>query len=83
MRLLLRSNSGEFSLTKALVGNDKIPPYAILSHTLGTDTEEVTFEDLANGTGKDKRGYKKIRFCGERARQDGLDYFWVDTCCIL
>jgi hypothetical protein len=82
MRLLLRSNSGEFSLTKDLVGDDKIPPYAILSHTWGTDTEEVTFEDLASGTGKDKPGYKKIRFCGERARQDGLDYFWVDTCCI-
>jgi hypothetical protein len=27
-------------------------------------------------------GYKKIRFCGEQAQQDGLQYFWVDTCCI-
>ncbi|KAF1981870.1 HET-domain-containing protein [Aulographum hederae CBS 113979] len=31
---------------------------------------------------KRKRGYAKIRFCGERAAQDGLQYFWVDTCCI-
>ncbi|KAF2192930.1 HET-domain-containing protein [Zopfia rhizophila CBS 207.26] len=82
MRLLRCSDAGEFSLTKDLVGNDKIPPYAILSHTWGTDTEEVTFEDLTNGTGGDKPGYKKIRFCGEQARQDGLQYFWVDTCCI-
>jgi hypothetical protein len=27
-------------------------------------------------------GYKKIRFCGDQAQQDGLQYFWVDTCCI-
>ncbi|KAF2193662.1 WD40 repeat-like protein [Zopfia rhizophila CBS 207.26] len=82
MRLLLHSNTGEVSLTKDLVGNDVIPPYAILSHTWGADTEEVTFEDLTSGTGKDKPGYEKIRFCGEQARQDDLQYFWVDTCCI-
>jgi len=82
MRFLLRSNTGQFSLTKDLVGDDTIPPYAILSHTWGPDTEEVTFEDLINGTGEAKLGYEKIRFCGEQARQDGLQYFWVDTCCI-
>ena len=81
MRLLERNNDGEFSLTKDSVGDD-IPHYAILSHTWGADTEEVTFEDLMNGTGKDKHGYNKIRFCGEQARRDGLQYFWVDTCCI-
>jgi hypothetical protein len=82
MRLLQRSDTGEFSLTEDLVGDVVIPSYAILSHTWGTDTEEVTFEDLVNGTGKDKPGYEKIRFCGEQARQDNLQYFWVDTCCI-
>jgi len=82
MRLLLRSNTGKFSLTKDLVGDDTIPPYAILSHTWGADTEEVTFEDLTKGTGEDKPGYEKLRFCGEQARQDDLQYFWVDTCCI-
>jgi hypothetical protein len=86
MRLLQRGHDGEFSLTKDLVG-DNIPPYAILSHTWGPDTEEVTFEDLVDGTGKDKAGkdkagYDKIRFCAEQARRDGLQYFWVDTCCI-
>ena len=82
MRLLLRSETGDFSLTNDLVGDDPIPPYAILSHVWGRDTEEVTFEDIRNGTGKNKPGYKKIRFCDERARQDGLQYSWVDTCCI-
>ena len=82
MRLVRHSNSGEFSLTEDFVSKDTIPPYAILSHTWGADAEEVTFEDLTNGTGKDKPGYKKIRFCGEQARQDNLQHFWVDTCCI-
>ena len=35
-----------------------------------------------DGTGKSKAGYDKIRFCGEQAQRDGLQYFWVDTCCI-
>jgi hypothetical protein len=80
MRLLHRSETGEISLTKDLVGDDPIPPYAILSHTWGLDAEEVTFEDLTNGTGGKKPGYEKIRFCGEQARQDGLQHFWIDTC---
>jgi len=81
MRLLERNNASDFSLTKDFVGDD-IPRYAILSHTWGADTEEVTFEDLMDGTGAGKPGYDKIRFCGEQARRDGLQYFWVDTCCI-
>ncbi|OCK72880.1 hypothetical protein K432DRAFT_252461, partial [Lepidopterella palustris CBS 459.81] len=82
MRLLRYTNSGEFGLTKDLVGDDTIHPYAILSHTWLADTEEPTFEDLTNGIGKNKPGYEKIRFCWEQARQDGLEYFWIDTCCI-
>src|SRR5262245_3742855 len=82
MRLLRWSNTSEFSLTDDLMGDEPIPPYAILSHTWGPDADEVTFEDLTNGTGKDKLGYEKIRFCGRQARQDHLQYFWIDTCCI-
>ncbi|KIM99418.1 hypothetical protein OIDMADRAFT_56552 [Oidiodendron maius Zn] len=82
MRLLKHSDTGEFNFTKDFVGDDRIPPYAILSHTWGLDTDEVVFEDLINGTGRDKAGFKKIRFCGKQARQDGLQYFWIDTCCI-
>jgi hypothetical protein len=82
MRLLFRGDNDEYTLTKDLVSNDLIPPYAILSHTWLADAEEPTFKDLTNGTGKNKLGYEKIRFCGEQARQDGLRHFWVDTCCI-
>jgi hypothetical protein len=81
MRLLERNSAGAFILTKNFVGKDEIPPYAILSHTW-IEGEEVTFKDLTDGTGEDKAGYGKIRFCGEQAIHDGLQYFWVDTCCI-
>jgi hypothetical protein len=81
MRLLECNSAGELSLTKDFVG-DNVPRYAILSHTWGADTEEVTFKDLMDGTGEGKPGYEKIRFCGEQAKRDGLQYVWVDTCCI-
>lgn len=80
MRLLEGNNDGEFSLTEHF--GDAKPQYAILSHTWGAMTEEVTFADLIDGTSEAKVGYDKIRFCGEQARRDGLQYFWVDTCCI-
>ena len=81
MRLLKWDHDGEFTFTIDLVSNN-IPPYAILSHTWGPDTEEVTFRDVVDGTGKDKEGYKKIKFGAKQARYDGLQFFWVDTCCI-
>ncbi|KAF2628724.1 HET-domain-containing protein [Macroventuria anomochaeta] len=62
-------------------GESTIPPYAILSHTWGADKDEVTFADLVTGNSKAKRGYEKIRFCGQQAQQDNLQHFWVDTCC--
>jgi hypothetical protein len=77
MRLLYYNSDGEFSLTQFF---DKIPRYAILSHTWGP--EEVTFKDMMEGNGASKAGFDKIRFCGEQARRDRLLYFWVDTCCI-
>ena len=82
MRLLKRNATGKFSLTKDFVSDDMIPRYAILSHTWGTDTEEVSFKDMIDSTGMSKPGYAKIRFCGEQARRDDLQYFWIDTCCI-
>jgi hypothetical protein len=80
MRLLKLDSPGELSLTHDLIKD--IPGYAVLSHTWGADGDEVTFEDLGNGSYKSKAGYNKIRFCGEQAKKDGLQYFWVDTCCI-
>jgi hypothetical protein len=43
---------------------------------------EVTFADIQKSQGQGKAGYAKIRFCGEQARKDGIEHFWVDTCCI-
>jgi hypothetical protein len=81
MRFLEIDSCGELSLTKDLIEN--IPSYAILSHTWDKNEEnEVTFNDLKDGSGPNKAGYAKIRFCGEQARKDGLEHFWVDTCCI-
>jgi hypothetical protein len=78
IRLLQYNNDGDFSLTEFFESN--IPEYAILSHRWGAD--EVTFKDLIDGTSQSKAGYGKIQFCGGQARGDGLQYFWVDTCCI-
>ena len=78
MRLLQYNNDGGFSLTEFFESD--IPKYAILSHRWGA--EEVTFKDLMDGTSKSKAGYSKIQFCGGQAKRNGLQYFWVDTCCI-
>ncbi|KAF2465660.1 uncharacterized protein BDR25DRAFT_346155 [Lindgomyces ingoldianus] len=82
MRLLRRSSTSDFSL-EDFASDNTIPPYAILSHTWGTDTDEVTFEDLISGTGKNKPGFEKIRFRADQAWKDGLQYFWIDTCCTI
>lgn len=58
------------------------PPYAILSHTWEADNEEVDFEDVQSEANPGKTGWRKLLFCGNQAAQDGLAYFWVDTCCI-
>ncbi|KIN03460.1 hypothetical protein OIDMADRAFT_193192, partial [Oidiodendron maius Zn] len=59
-----------------------IPPYAILSHTWGT--EEVDFQEIQeqrNET-KSKSGYLKVKKCCEKAAAHGYKYAWVDSCCI-
>ena len=57
----------------------------MLSHTwLADNDEEVTFKDFGHEKAKRKtRDYNKIIFCGEQAARDGLQYFWVDACCII
>ena len=58
--------------------DDDIPPYAILSHTWGK--KEMQFKDIEEGryTGD----LTKIEGCCHQAVVDGLDYVWIDTCCI-
>jgi hypothetical protein len=83
MRLLQYSSGSEFSLTRTFASDEAIPPYAILSHTWLEDGQEPAFEDIVNKTGREKLGFEKIWFCGEQATQDGLQYFWIDTCCTI
>lgn len=78
MRLLELKADG--TVTIDIFHPNYTPRYAILSHTWGA--EEVTFQDILNGTGKYKPGYSKVQFCGHQAAADGLRYFWIDCCCI-
>ncbi|KAF2124635.1 hypothetical protein P153DRAFT_325872, partial [Dothidotthia symphoricarpi CBS 119687] len=86
MRLLYTTSEGRLKRTEDLTG-DKVPTYAILSHTW-KDGQEVTFGDLENvGNVADidaqsSEGFQKLGFCAQQAMRDGLDHFWVDTCCI-
>ncbi len=62
----------------------KIPEYAILSHTWGKD--EVTFRDFAELSPEQlilKEGYDKVaKCCAKSLEYDGLEWVWMDTCCI-
>ncbi|KAK1673982.1 heterokaryon incompatibility protein-domain-containing protein, partial [Colletotrichum godetiae] len=58
--------------------------YAILSHTW--DSDEVSFREMSSTaiaeTTKSKAGFDKVAKTCEVAREKGLGYAWVDTCCI-
>ena len=60
------------------------PAYAVLSHTwLYPNDREVQFQDVQHLRDyKAKDGYRKIEFVCNRAKADGLNFVWVDTCCI-
>jgi hypothetical protein len=81
MRLLKRLLAGDGFELESFDNDNLTPPYAILSHTW-IKGQEVTYNELLAGTGAVKPGYAKICFCGDQAAKDGLEYFWVDTCCI-
>ncbi|POS77362.1 HET domain-containing protein [Diaporthe helianthi] len=69
----------------------EVPPYAILSHTW-VHGEEVTFQEMrhpetlgptdADVLSKLKIGWHKIDHTCQEAARTGLEYAWVDTCCI-
>jgi len=89
MRLIHATSDGGFALKEF---GEEVPEYAILSHTWGMD--EVSFGDITKlssvsdseveteAMAKKGGGWDKIRFCAQQAKRDGLEYLWVDTCCI-
>ncbi|KAI0100589.1 heterokaryon incompatibility protein-domain-containing protein [Nemania sp. FL0031] len=73
MRLL------QVSEWKILDFQEDVPEYAILSHTWGK--EEVSLAEFQKAK-TTSQGYRKILNCCKQAISDGLDYVWIDTCCI-
>lgn len=57
------------------------PPYAILSHTW-VPGEEVSLQDMSSPYLCPKAGYAKITETCRLSLAQGLEYSWVDTCCI-
>jgi hypothetical protein len=82
MRLLQRKPDGEIVFHEPTSAD--VPAYAILSHRW--EGEEVMFQDMDATADMSKTmsqaGWRKIQFCAKQAAADGLQYFWIDTCCI-
>lgn len=57
--------------------------YAILLHTWGADDEELLFDDIEDGSlRKGATIFYKVVKCCAQAEKDGLNYAWIDICCI-
>jgi hypothetical protein len=59
---------------------ENVPEYAILSHRWRDG--EVLFHEIDTPTAHAKKGYAKIIATCQRAKNDGIGYAWIDTCCI-
>lgn len=96
MRLLETTDGRTYNLVDDFINKGQCPPYAILSHTWEED-QEISFDHVLEDKRSRYRklrtslrlpprsgrsGYNKLRFCAKQANNDGLQYFWVDTCCI-
>ena len=75
---LLNANTKTLELLR-----DK-PPYAIVSHRWGTESDEVPFTDINDPSRAQSKsmGYKKVLGACSQALDDGIAYVWLDTCCI-
>lgn len=39
-------------------------------------------EDIILARSSEKKGFQKIEYCCQQAASDGLEWVWIDTCCI-
>jgi len=91
----LLTTSSNTRPTLVSIDEDKLEPdergvtrveYAIVSHRWEADEEEVTFDDMRSFSEPFPKvkslGYLKILKCCKLARQEKLEYLWMDTCCI-
>ena len=62
------------------VVDNRIPRYAILSHTWGE--KEITFRDMQLDVAEKMVGYEKVKNTCSVAAACGFEYVWIDTCCI-
>ena len=58
----------------------EIPEYAILSHRW--QQQEITFKDVTKRRNLHAASWDKIRQCCSFVRKIGIDWVWIDTCCI-
>lgn len=77
MYLVKVDHEGNLSLVSFLPGNT--PLYAIFSDTWRP--EEVTCQDMRLETGRNKAGFHRVRLCASKTWRDGLEFFWVYSCC--
>ncbi|KAL8869207.1 MAG: hypothetical protein Q9174_004443 [Haloplaca sp. 1 TL-2023] len=60
--------------------DSEIPKYAILSHRWGP--REITFKDIRKRNAPPGPALRKIERCCRLARSRGIQWAWIDTCCI-
>lgn len=73
---LINVHDGSF---KEFIGRN-VPPYAILSHTW--EEEEVSYKDVIENRHREKKGFDKVEMTCKIAASEGIEWVWVDTCCM-
>ncbi|USP79667.1 ankyrin repeat-containing domain protein [Curvularia clavata] len=88
MRLLHITRDGKLTLKHFDTLHDDIPPYAVVSYA--SENGDVAYNDLKRLRPRLRRnigaikgnGWEKIHFCAQQAKDHGLNYFWIESCCV-
>lgn len=60
--------------------DERVPAYPILSH-VWTDSE-LTYQQFIDDQAETHPGWSKIRCSCRLAASHGIEWVWIDTCCI-